>query len=88
MNVVADLVVPKETLESAHLTAEELAIEIATHLYAKKRLTMGQARRLANVDLISFQGELAKRNIYIHYGAQDLEDDLATMARLDEKFGK
>lgn len=88
MNPTADLVVPKEVLDKAHLSAEELAIEIAAHLYATKRLTMGGARRLANIDLISFQGELAKRNIYIHYDVEDLRQDVDTLNRLRKKFGK
>lgn len=88
MNATADLVVPKEILDKAHLSAEELSIEIATHLYATKRLTMGRARRLANLDLISFQGELAKRNIYIHYDVDDLRQDVETLDRLRKKFGK
>jgi len=88
MNAVADFIVPKETLERAHLTEHEFAIELATHLYAIKRLNMGQARRLANLDLMSFQSELARRNIFLHYGVKDLEDDLETIAKLDKKFGK
>lgn len=88
MNATADLVVSKEVLDKAHLTAEELAIEIATHLYATKRLTMGGARRLANLDLISFQGELKKRNIYLHYDADALRQDVETLDRLRNKFGK
>ena len=88
MSTVTDLVVPKEVLQSAHLSAEELAIEIATHLYDTKRLTMGQAKRLAKLDQISFQHELAKRNIYIHYTVDDLKKDVATLDRLRSKFGK
>jgi|CXWL01.1.fsa_nt_gi predicted HTH domain antitoxin len=88
MNAVSDFIVSKETLERAHITADELAVEIATHLYATKRMNMGQARRLANLDLMSFQSELAKRNIFLHYGVADLEDDLETLARLDKKFSK
>lgn len=88
MNAVSDLIVPRETLERAHITAQELAVEIATHLYASKRMNMGQARRIANLDLMTFQSELAKRNIFLHYGVADLEDDLETLARLDKKFGK
>lgn len=88
MNVVTDLVVPKELLHSLHMSPDELRIELATHLYASRRLSMGRAKRLANLDLISFQHELAKRNIYIHYDVEDLKQDMATLDRLREKFGK
>lgn len=79
MNATADLVVPKEVLDKAHFTAEELAIEIATHLYATKRLTIGQARRMTGLDLISFQRELAKRDICIHYDVNDLHLDMRNL---------
>ena len=65
MNAVADLVVPKEVLKSAHMSPEEMLVEMATHLYATKRLTMGQAKRMAGLHQLAFQHELAKRNIYI-----------------------
>ena len=79
MNATADFVLSKEILDKAHFTAEELAVEIATHLYATKRLTMGQARRLASLDLISFQRELAKRDISIHYDVKDLHLDMRNL---------
>jgi predicted HTH domain antitoxin len=79
MNAVADLIIPKEVLDRAHLSAEELSIEIATHLYATKRLTMGQAKRLAGLDQISFQKELAKRNIYLNYDVEDLHEDMRNL---------
>jgi len=76
MSGTADLVIPSEVLERAHFTAQDLAIEIATHLYAVKRLNMSQARRLANLDLMSFQSELAKRDIYIHMTVEDVKADV------------
>lgn len=88
MNAVSDLVVPKELLSQLHLSPDEMLIELATHLYAVKRLSMGKARRLANLDLMSFQKELAKRNIYIHYTVEDLRNDVAALDRLFERTGK
>ena len=88
MNVTSDLLVPKELLDQLHLAPDEMLIELATHLYATKRLTMGQAKRLAKLDQISFQGELAKRNIYIHFTVEDLRQDVETLDRLFEKSGK
>lgn len=88
MNAVSDLVVPKEVLNKLHLSPGEMLIELATHLYAVKRLNMGQARRLAKLDLMSFQSELAKRNIYIHYDVEDLRQDIETLHILREKFGR
>jgi predicted HTH domain antitoxin len=88
MNAVTDLVIPKELLENLHMSPDEMRIEFATYLYATKRFTMGRAKRLAGLDLISFQGELAKRNIYIHYGVEDLKQDIETLRTFRQKSKK
>ncbi len=78
-----DIKISEELLSKTQLTAHEFLIEIATHLYKIRKLTMGQARNLAQLDQISFQQELSKRNIYIKYGWNDLEDDLQTIKELE-----
>lgn len=80
-----DLLIKEETLRKAELTAEELLIEIAVHLYDTERLSMGQARNLAQLDQISFQKELAKRNIYIKYDVEDLSVDLENLIEFNRK---
>jgi predicted HTH domain antitoxin len=72
MVVVNDFVISKEFLESANISSHDLGVEIAVYLYDKKRLTLGQARHFAHLDLISFQKELAKRNVFIHYETEYL----------------
>ncbi len=80
--MTVDLVIPGQVLEQAQFSASDLRLEIAIYLYSNSRLTMGQARRLAGIDRISFQKELAKRNVSIDYGVQDLHDDLRTLGLL------
>ena len=79
MVVVNDFVVSKDILESAKISPQELAVEIAVYLYEKNRLTIGQARRIAKLDLISFQKELAKRNVFIRYETADLLKDIENL---------
>lgn len=79
MIATSDLVVPREFLESAKMSEDEMRIDLAVHLYATKRLSMGKARRLAELDLISFQKELAKRDVCINYGVEDLHDDMRAL---------
>lgn len=76
--------IPKYVLEKTKFSESELLIEIATHLYDIEKLTMGQARRLTGLDQVSFQKELARRNIYMKYDLEDLETDLKTIADLNE----
>ncbi len=75
MTKVKDFVVSGGFLESAKMTSSELAIEIAVYLYANSRLTLGQAKRLAKLDQISFQKELATRNVFVHFETADLLKD-------------
>lgn len=73
------LIISDETLSKAQLSPNQLLIELACYLYDKKRMSMGQARTLAELDQITFQQELAKREIYIHYSEGDLEQDLRNL---------
>ncbi len=75
MTTVKDFVVSGDFLASAKMTSSELAVEIAVYLYANNRLTFGQAKRLAQLDQISFQKELAARNVFIHFETSDLLKD-------------
>lgn len=79
MNTNFDLIVLKEFLNSAKMSAKDLAVEIAVYLYEKKRLTLGQAKRLADLDQISFQKELARRNVYIHLETEDILQDIENL---------
>jgi len=54
-------------------------VDLACYLYDKKRMSMGQAKHLAGLGQISFQKELAKRDIYIHYTEEGLKKDLKNL---------
>jgi predicted HTH domain antitoxin len=73
------LIITDATLTKAKLSANELLVDLACYLYDKKRLSMGQARTLTGLDHISFQKELAKRDIFIHYTEEDLNKDLKNL---------
>jgi predicted HTH domain antitoxin len=78
----ADLRVPEQILSSAKISAEQLLIEVAVYLYDSERLSLGQARALVEMDVISFQKELAKRDINIKFDIKDFEDDLISLDQL------
>ena len=73
------LIIPDEVLIKAQVSAEVLLIDLACYLYDKKRMSTGQARHLVGLDPISFQKELAKRDINIHYTEEDLDKDLKNL---------
>lgn len=68
---------PDELLHAAHLSESELRLEIAVTLFQQDRLTLGQAARYCEISQVEMQRVLAKREIPLHYGAEELEADLA-----------
>jgi predicted HTH domain antitoxin len=80
-----DLVItlPRDVLESARMSVEEVKQELALSLYAQGRLSVGKARELAGLSLWSFRQLLAARGVSPHFGVADLEEDLAALRALD-----
>lgn len=68
--------IPDNTLSDVNISANELLIDLAIYLYDKERLSMRQARKLAGLDILSFQKELAKRNVFLKYDINDLNKDI------------
>lgn len=73
------LVIEDRDLHAAHITEEELRLEIAILLYQQERFTMGQASWFAGMNRILFQKELGKREIPVNYDIEDLEEDMQTL---------
>jgi len=78
----AQLVIPQEILDSARLSAGDLKTEIAVHLYANRRLSIGKAHELAGMALWEFRQLLASRRIPPHYDVEELYQDVATLREL------
>lgn len=78
MNAIS-VEVPRDVFESAHLTVDELKVEMAIHLYARGRLSAGKARELAGLALGDFRAILAVRRVPVHMDEADLADDVATL---------
>jgi len=73
------LAIPAEIIEATHMSVLELKQEIAIMLFQKRRLTLGQASKLADMSRYRFQHLLASRQIPIHYGVEDFKADLKTL---------
>lgn len=76
------LTIPDEVIHSTRMTTTELKQEIAVMLFQKEKLTIGQACKLAEMDLIQFQHLLAINKIPLHYDIDDFEQDLETLKRM------
>jgi predicted HTH domain antitoxin len=82
MGMTKVLEIPQEILDTARLTIDELKMEMAVHLYAEGRLSIGKARELAGMSLWTFRQLLASRRISPHYDIEDLDEDMATLREL------
>lgn len=82
---MTDLIIPGRVIEQVEMSPEQLLVELAVYLYDKEILSMGKAKALAQLDLIAFQKELAKRDVYIKYDYEDLLSDLSNLADLEKR---
>lgn len=76
------LTITNPDLEALGLTEAEVLREVALSLFAAERLTIGQASRLARISQEEFLELLATRRIPIHYGVDEVLEDLETLRRL------
>lgn len=76
------ITISDEILASSGLTEGELRRELAIALFQAERLTLGQAAKLADQTQLEFQKALGSRRIPIHYGSQELDEDLRTVGRV------
>jgi predicted HTH domain antitoxin len=75
------LTIPDDVIDSLKLPPQrieaELKQEMAFALYERGLASMGVARRYAGIDKWAFLDGLAKRGIQRHYGANELNEDIA-----------
>ena len=82
MSTVSVVEVAQDILDSARLTPSELKVEMAVHLYAQGRLSIGKARELADMTLWEFRQLLGSRRIPPNYDEIELDEDVATLREL------
>ena len=73
------LVISDDTLRDAGISETELREEIAVLLFEQERLTLGQASRLARTSQAEFLWVLGRRQIPVHYGVTEFQEDLKTL---------
>lgn len=78
------VVIPDDILTAAGMSEAELKLEIAIMLYRQRKISAGKARRLAGMNLIEFQQELASRGICVNYDVEDFQADLKTLRKLGD----
>ncbi len=69
-----------EALERS-LTEKSARLNLAIGLFASEELTLGQAAELTGLPTGEFMDELVRRRIPLHYGMDELNEDLKTLGR-------
>jgi len=70
-----------ESIET-RLSPQSTALHLAIGLFVSDEATLGQAAKVAGLSQAEFLRELGKRRIPIHYGAEELSEDLRTLESL------
>ncbi len=73
------LTISDEFLKTAKISEAELKLEIAIILFQQEKITLGTASQFAGMNQLEFQQILGSRKIPIHYGIEDLHQDLETL---------
>jgi predicted HTH domain antitoxin len=74
-----------EALHGLNLTEPQALLDLAVGLFTERRVTLGRAAAVARLPQSSFQQELGRRGIPIHYDLDDLQADVRTLAALRDK---
>ncbi len=76
------IVISDEILTITRMTEPEMRQEIAVLLFQREKLTLAQASRFAAMNRIAFQHLLASRQIPVHYGVEDFEQDIKNLREM------
>ena len=66
------------------ITEEHARLDFAVGLYSSRTASLARAARLAGRSRIEFQRILAERGIPLAYDREDLDEDSATLKRLEQ----
>jgi predicted HTH domain antitoxin len=77
------LEIPQDILDSSQSLVTAIKRELAIQLYDQRHLSIGKARELAELSLWQFRHLLAARQIPVHDDVADLDDEAATIRKLE-----
>jgi predicted HTH domain antitoxin len=76
------ITIPDHLLQQSGHTEAQVRLQVAISLFQADIFTLAQAARMAGLPRIAFQQELAKRQIPLHIGEEEVQQDLETLRRL------
>ncbi len=82
MSATISIEIPREIIHATRMTPQELKRDLAVLLYQQGKLSFGKSREMADMTVWAFQQLLGSREIPVHYGVEDYEDDLQALREL------
>lgn len=76
---------PDVKVGSQPLTDELARLDFAIGLYTGRHASLGHAAKVAGLSKVFFMQELGRREIAMHYRAEDVEHDLRMAGELSQK---
>jgi predicted HTH domain antitoxin len=74
------LTLPKDV--ETKLSPQSAALHLAIGLFVSEEATLGQAAEIARLSQAEFLKELGRRKIPLHYGSEELAEDLRVVESL------
>lgn len=69
----------------ARLSPAEAALHLAIGMFVSEEATLGQASEVAGLPQAAFLKELGRRRISLHYGMEELAEDLRVVESLSPR---
>ena len=83
MGQTVSIPIPEEFIHATRLSPDDLRIELALHLYEKKKISLGKASELAGMDKVRFMQLLGSREIEVNYDVAEFERDVSVLKEND-----
>ena len=74
--------IPESISKLSEEERKHLMIDIAMLLYDRELITLGKAAKMTGLNILEIRNELKKRNMFIHYDVEELEQDFQTVERM------
>jgi predicted HTH domain antitoxin len=76
------LIISDELVQASGLSESELLQELVLLVFEREKITLGSASRFLRMTQLEFQALLAKKNLYIHYDVDELNEDVKNLQEL------
>ena len=78
------ILIPNEIIQATGKPEKMLQLDLAIIMFIDYHVSSAKAANFANLSLIEFRQELAKRNICVNYDSSDFQQELETLKALGD----